>query len=86
MVRQFSITVDNGVSIPMRDGVRLIADIYRPAKPGTWPVILQRTPYGRIMPSSFAIRAAGSGYVVVIQDTRGRWDSEGIPCLPQRTA
>ncbi|HQY31364.1 MAG TPA: CocE/NonD family hydrolase [Thermomicrobiales bacterium] len=77
MVRQFSITVDNGVSIPMRDGVRLIADIYRPAKPGTWPVILQRTPYGRIMPSSFAIRAAGSGYVVVIQDTRGRWDSEG---------
>ena len=77
MAAPFSVSYDSGVRIPMRDGVHLVADLYRPAAPGRYPVILQRTPYGRVMPSSFALRAAGQGYAVLIQDCRGRWDSEG---------
>ena len=77
MLSQYSITVDRGVAVPMRDGVRLYADLYRPATPGHYPVILERTPYGRITHSPFAIRAAGEGYAVLIQDARGRYESEG---------
>jgi len=66
----------------MRDGVRLLADVYRPAGHGRWPVILERTPYDRTVGASFAnqlnaIRLAGAGYAVVIQDVRGRFGSEG---------
>ncbi len=77
MLTQYSITVDRGVPIPMRDGVQLYADIYRPAAPGKYPVILQRIPYGRVIACNFGIRAAGAGYVVILQDTRGRFESEG---------
>ncbi|MGI8476477.1 MAG: CocE/NonD family hydrolase, partial [Thermomicrobiales bacterium] len=41
------------------------------------PVILQRTPYAKECPAAFALRAAGECYAVVLQDTRGRWASEG---------
>lgn len=65
----------------MPDGVRLIADAWHPAAGGPWPVLLQRLPYGRSVastpvlphPSWFARR----GYAVVVQDVRGRGDSEG---------
>ena len=69
----------------MRDGVRLQADIWRPAGTGGYPVLLQRTPYNRS--DSFAVivnagieplEAVAAGFVVVIQDTRGRWASEGV--------
>ncbi|MDQ1717400.1 MAG: uncharacterized protein QOE89_1353 [Pseudonocardiales bacterium] len=68
----------------MRDGVRLQADVWRPAAAGAFPALLQRTPYNRA--DSFAVvvnagieplRAVAAGYVVVIQDTRGRFGSEG---------
>lgn len=64
--------------IPMPDGVELVADIYQPAGRGPWPVILVRTPYGR-MPEGFAKGTyyATRGYVFVAQDVRGRFDSEG---------
>jgi len=62
----------------MRDGVILRADVYRPDKEDPFPVLLQRTPYGKGFSNpAFALMAAERGYAVVIQDTRGRWASDG---------
>jgi putative CocE/NonD family hydrolase len=61
----------------MRDGVNLRADIYRPKKDGRFPVLLQRTPYNKAGGTDFGYRAAAGGYVVIIQDVRGRFASEG---------
>jgi putative CocE/NonD family hydrolase len=63
----------------MRDGVVLIADIYRPDVPGPVPAILERTPYMRTGSGYAAAgqRWASRGYAYVIQDVRGRGDSEG---------
>jgi uncharacterized protein len=75
-----SITVETNVPIAMRDRTRLFADIYRPAAPGRYPVLLQRTPYDKSAGRAQfldAIRAAEQGYAVVVQDTRGRYTSEG---------
>ncbi len=67
-----------GVTIPMRDGIRLAADIYRPPVPGRWPTLLVRTPYNRKSREMASYRFfARRGYVVVIQDTRGRYASQG---------
>ncbi|MDE0297095.1 MAG: CocE/NonD family hydrolase [Candidatus Poribacteria bacterium] len=65
--------------VPMRDGVKLSADIYLPAAEVGYPVILLRTPYDNIAPRFVEIAQyfSGEGYVVVIQDVRGRFDSEG---------
>lgn len=73
------IRIDFGVRIPMRDGVTLAADVYRPAGPGPHPVILTRTPYSRTGESlARAGRAfAERGFVYVAQDVRGRGDSDG---------
>ncbi|MEO8449014.1 MAG: CocE/NonD family hydrolase [Gemmatimonadota bacterium] len=67
------------VRIPMRDGVALSADIYRPDLPGKFPVILLRTPYDNgTAPNRIAGKKwASQGYVYVIQDVRGRGDSDG---------
>ena len=46
----YSVIVDPDVMIPMRDGVRLAADVYRPTAAGTFPVIVTRTPYGKKNP------------------------------------
>ncbi len=59
----------------MRDGVRLATDIHLPAGDGPWPVILERTPYGRGGDQAPAINA--HGYAAVFQDCRGRYGSEG---------
>ena len=60
------------VMIPMSDGIRLATDLYLPRRgKGPWPVILKRTPYGRHKTSA---RWDGAG---VVQDMRGRFDSEG---------
>jgi len=65
----------------MRDGVVLRADVYRPDGPGRFPVLLQRTPYSK-NPGPGAtdgFRAlAARGYVVIVQDTRGRYTSDGV--------
>ncbi|MCC7324726.1 MAG: CocE/NonD family hydrolase, partial [Gemmatimonadaceae bacterium] len=73
------VRADYGVMIPLRDGVRLASDIWRPEAPGRYPVLLTRTPYMRTnhqLPT-WARYFAERGYVVVTQDTRGRGDSEG---------
>ena len=62
--------------VPMSDGVRLATDVWLPDGPGPFPTILVRTPYHR----------AGGGprhyvqqdYAVVVQDCRGKYDSEGV--------
>ncbi|CUR56713.1 X-Pro dipeptidyl-peptidase-like protein [metagenome] len=78
-VPQISIELD--VAVPMRDGTNLRADIYRPAGEGPWPVLLQRTPYGKSSPFQGlvldAVAAVLRGYIVVQQDTRGRFASDG---------
>jgi putative CocE/NonD family hydrolase len=71
--------------VPMRDGVRLAADLYRPAAngepvPGRWPAILIRTPYSKVtlqQTQHVGQRWAEAGYACVIQDCRGRYQSEG---------
>lgn len=69
------IIVQRNVMIPMRDGVRLATDIYRPAGPGRYPVLLRRTPYMKNRVNGSAM--AAEGWAVAIQDCRGRFDSEG---------
>lgn len=75
------IVVDYDVPATMRDGVTLRANIYRPADQGPWPVLLTRLPYGKDFPIGAAVldpaQVARRGYVVVVQDTRGRLASEG---------
>ncbi len=73
----YPVTIDHGAIARMRDGVRLAADIYRPRADGKFPVLLERTPYNRAGDETNASRMASHGYVVIIQDTRGRFDSEG---------
>ena len=63
--------------VPMRDGIKLATDVYG-AGAAPAPVILVRTPYGRTTRGAGALSMATLlGYVVVIQDVRGRFDSEG---------
>jgi putative CocE/NonD family hydrolase len=69
-------------SMKTRDNVRLDADVYRPATPGPHPVLLMRQPYSRTIASTpvYAHPSwyAAQGYIVVIQDVRGRGTSEGV--------
>jgi putative CocE/NonD family hydrolase len=74
--------VETGAVATMRDGARLTADIYRPVGNGPWPVLLMRQPYGREIASTVVYAQpawfARQGYMVVIQDVRGRGGSEGV--------
>ncbi|MBP1767601.1 MAG: hydrolase CocE/NonD family protein, partial [Candidatus Aminicenantes bacterium] len=74
-----AVKVDFAVSVPMRDGVVLSANVFRPDAPGRFPVVVVRTPYGKSSESHFGLGRyfAGHGYVYVIEDSRGRHDSEG---------
>lgn len=65
------------VMMPMRDGVRLAADIYLPECTQPVPTVLIRTPYGKETGASAYFRFVQRGYAVVIQDVRGRESSEG---------
>ena len=71
------IVIERGVAMKTRDGVTLRADIYRPAGAANFPVLLQRTPYDKNNAAEFARMAAAHGYLVVAQDVRGRFTSEG---------
>lgn len=70
------ITSEYEVPTPMRDGVVLRTNIFKPAKPGRYPAILWRTPYNmKDLRTDDLVRA---GYVVVFQDMRGRYASDGV--------
>ena len=74
----FDIQLD--VKVPMRDGVLLSADIYRPPSGGPFPTLLLRTPYDNQQSRylrEWMPRFVQNGYAVVMQDCRGRHDSEG---------
>jgi putative CocE/NonD family hydrolase len=73
----YEVVVERNVAAKMRDGVTLRADIYRPKAEGRFPVLLVRTPYDKTNESSFGMKGAARGYVVVEQDVRGRFTSEG---------
>jgi uncharacterized protein len=82
--------IEHNIMVPMRDGVRLATDVFRPAQQGQYPVLLTRVPYNKDLPAPYdpdkriflelsldAARVVAAGYVIVIQDTRGRYASEG---------
>ena len=78
----FGISEVKNVMVTMRDGVKLAADIYRPTQNGQpidskFPVILMRTPYNKDDAAPIANSFVPHGYVVVLQDVRGRYKSEG---------
>ena len=69
--------VERNVTMKTRDGVTLKADIYRPAGDGPFPVLLTRTPYNKDGMSPIGRQGAAHGFMMVLQDTRGRYASEG---------
>ena len=73
----YRVNIEHGVSVKMRDGVSLAADIYRPVSDEDFPVLLERTPYDRNGEAAMANELASHGYIVVLQDTRGRYASGG---------
>ena len=76
-----SIKLLTDLPVPMRDGTILYGDLYMPDAPGSFPTIIQRTPYDKTSVLSNQmldpVKAAKSGYIYMIQDTRGRYTSEG---------
>jgi putative CocE/NonD family hydrolase len=76
------ILIEKNVSCTMRDGTILYADVYRPNAPGKFPVLLTRLPYNKDLPMYShryldTQRLVQNGYVVIVQDVRGRFHSEG---------
>src|SRR3982751_4207521 len=77
--RPEEIRIQRYLPAPMRDGVKLYGDLYRPARAGKYPVLIVRTPYGvqRDGVHQALIKFAQHGYAVYVQDVRGRYESEG---------
>src|SRR5438477_981760 len=73
----YPVTTERAIEATMRDGTVLRADVYRPKAQGKFPVLLERTPYDKRQSAGFGLRAAAQGYVVIIQDVRGRYTSDG---------
>ena len=78
---RYQVRVEENVQVSMRDGIKLSTDLYFPVDAGSkLPVILIRTPYDKapyLKPKSAAREFSGQGYIVAVQDTRGRHASEG---------
>jgi hypothetical protein len=75
----FDCVIARDLRVAMRDGVPLATDLYQPARegealPGPWPALLVRTPYNKgDRPIASAMLFARHGYVVTVQDCRGRF-------------
>ena len=80
LAAQAPIRVDTAVAVPMRDGVVLRADLYRPPGDERFPVLVHRTPYSRAESPTdpLVLAAVRRGYAVVLQDVRGRYGSGGV--------
>ena len=80
MGENFGVRTLQDVKVPMRDGVRLSADVYLPDAPGPFPTVLMRTPYDNNTVANVekGRRLANNGYAYVVQDCRGRFDSDGV--------
>jgi uncharacterized protein len=73
----YEVIFERDVKAKMRDGITLRSDICRPKTDGKFPVLLTRTPYDKRGESDICLKWAARGYVVVAQDVRGRYASEG---------
>ena len=73
----YRVTIEQSVRVKMRDNVPLAADVYRPVSDEKFPVLLERTPHNRADEAAMANELASHGYIVVLQDTRGRYESGG---------
>ena len=72
---ELKVVTEYNVAVPMRDGVVLRANVFRPDRGGPYPVLVMRTPYGKR--NSGLDRYVKAGYIVVSQDARGRYASDG---------
>ncbi len=78
----YQVVVEEHLVMTARDGTALVADVFRPDAPGRHPTLVMRTPYGRRHRGQLAQNSEVTfypqrGYVVVIQDVRGRGESQG---------
>jgi len=73
----YPVTTEHAIEAKMRDGTILRADVFRPKAEGKFSVLLERTPYDKRQSAGFGLKAATRGYVVIIQDVRGRYSSDG---------
>lgn len=87
----YAVRIDRGVAMTTSDGVMLLADVYRPLRTTTTPTILVRIPFSRTLGNSLTATVIGRfwaerGYTVVIQGTRGRYQSGGryTPLVDER--
>lgn len=71
------IAVNKNMPLVTRDGVTLYADVYRPDSPGRFPALVMRTPYSKEGSIAYPNYFVPSGYIVVVQDVRGRFTSQG---------
>ena len=79
MKTSYEVEMRLNIKTPMRDGVELSSDLYLPKARGRFPTVLMRTPYSNNMDMMIekGRALANNGYACVMQDTRGRWDSDG---------
>ena len=79
--RRHDVLIQHDVEARMRDGVVLRANVYRPAGDGRYPVLLSRQPYNKDVNINLMyadpVFLAARGYIVVMQDVRGRYASDG---------
>ena len=79
---EFAVRIERRVAMPMADGVTLRADVYRPVRAGRTPTILVRIPFSKTFMNTLFATVIGRfwaerGYTVVVQGTRGRYESDG---------
>jgi len=86
-----AVRIDRGVAMTTSDGVRLVADVYRPLRETRTPTLLVRIPFSKTFTNSLFATVVGRfwaerGYTVVMQGTRGRYESEGrhTPLVDER--
>ena len=82
MPKPYAVTFEPNVRMPLRDGTVTYADVFRPRARGSFPALLQRTPYDKSSPRAAPApwtpcRPPTNGFAVVIQDVRGRYSSQG---------
>jgi uncharacterized protein len=78
--KSYRVVTEKSVPLKTRDGVTLYADVIRPDAPGRFPVLLSRTPYnkkGSDDPNGASYLYSRYGYVTIMQDCGGRFESEG---------
>jgi uncharacterized protein len=76
---KYKVIIEKNLAMRTRDGITLRADVYRPDASGKFPVLVMRTPYdkGQQMAMTERDYFPPRGYVLIVQDTRGRFSSEG---------